>query len=302
MIDITDKVKTLRQARATATISMSPDSVEKIKKGEVPKGDVFEVSRAVAILSAKKVAEIFPFCHNIPVTHVDVDFSFDGNKLRIDVLVKTVYQTGCEIEALFAASVCAINIYDMLKPIDKNVEIKEVKLVEKSGGKSDFAQKVKEGFKAGVLVISDSVYEGKKEDKAGKTIKKELEKLGINLIDYRVVPDEPEMIREVVLEWCNSGFDLVLTTGGTGLSPRDRTPEAIEPLLERKIPGIMEGARQYGFERTPYAMLSRGIAGVRGKTLIITLPGSSRGAKESMQALFPYVLHAYRALEMKRHD
>ena len=104
------------------------------------------------------------------------------------------------------------------------------------------------------------------------------------------------MIRKEVLSWCESGFDLVITTGGTGLSPRDTTPEAIKPIIEKDIPGIMEFARVYGAERTPCTMLSRGIAGIKGKTLILTLPGSSRGARETMMALFPYILHIYRIM------
>jgi len=302
MINISHKITTLRTAKARAIVEMAPETVQRILNREVPKGDVLEFIKAAAMVGAKKTPELLLFCHNIPIEWVRTETEIeDGKRIIIDVTVQSSAKTGCEMEALTAASAAALTVYDMCKPIDKDMEILSVKLLKKSGGKSQFREKVPGGFKAGVLVISDSVSQGKKKDTAGENILQKLKEVGIDGAEYKIVPDESEDIKNSVCEWCESGYHLVITTGGTGLSPRDNTPEAIHPLIEKEIPGIMEAARNYGQHRTPYSMLSRGLAGLRGKTLILTLPGSSKGAAESMNALFPYVIHLYKMMGGGKH-
>jgi molybdenum cofactor synthesis domain-containing protein len=194
-------------------------------------------------------------------------------------------------------------MYDMLKPIDKGVEIGTIRLIDKKGGKSQFKDHTGLGLKAAVVVCSDSIAAGTKSDKAGLAIRDHLSQWEVDVNHYGIIPDEPEAIRQTVEHWTgDKDIDLVIFTGGTGLSPRDNTPETIRPLLDREIPGIMEAARAYGQDRTPYAMLSRGIAGMKGKTLILTLPGSTNGALETMDALFPYVLHIFKVAQGMRHD
>ncbi|NIT13422.1 MAG: bifunctional molybdenum cofactor biosynthesis protein MoaC/MoaB [Candidatus Dadabacteria bacterium] len=301
MFDVTDKIKTLRSAKAQAIVKASNASIEKIVNNEVPKGNVIETAKVSSVIGAKRTPDLIPFCHNLPLNWIDTAIITEDKQIIIEVTVKTTYETGCEMEALTAASCAALTVYDMLKPIDKDIEIHSVKLLEKKGGKSDFRENIPEGFETGVLVISDSVHAGKKEDRAGKNILNKLNEIGIDKYEYKIVPDEVDSIRKEVLNWYEKGFQLVITTGGTGLSPRDKTPEAISPLIDTEIPGIMEAARGHGQQRTPYSMLSRGVAGLKDKTLIIALPGSSKGAQESMDALFPYIIHLYKMLKGGKH-
>lgn len=301
MINISSKIKTLRTAIAAAEVIVSEKSIHAIKNNSVPKGDVFASAKAAAFLAVKNTPHVLPHCHPIPIEFCDARFSITENHIGIEVEVKSIFRTGCEMEALHGASVAALTIYDMLKPIDKKIEIQHIKLLFKKGGKSDFIGKFKKEIKASVIVCSDSISQGKKKDKAGKAIIDKLEKFGIKANDYLIIPDEEKIIREKVNEFCKNR-DLILLTGGTGLSPRDITPEAIRPLFDREIPGMMEAARSYGQERTPFSMLSRGIAGVKGKTLILALPGSTKGAEETMDAIFPFLLHTFNVLEMTQHE
>jgi molybdenum cofactor synthesis domain-containing protein len=192
-------------------------------------------------------------------------------------------------------------MYDMLKPVDKQVEIGSIKLQHKEGGKSDMQKQAETALNCAVIVCSDTISEGEGVDTAGKAAVEELTRYGIKTSTYEIIPDDITIIRSKVEEQCAANVDLLIFTGGTGLSARDVTPDAIAPLIEIPIPGIMEAFRHYGQERMPYAMLSRGVAGFIKNTLVITLPGSEKAVSEAMNALFPQLLHVFKIRSGYRH-
>lgn len=300
MVDITHKRNTLRTAIAEATVRTGgPDTIQAIRDHRVPKGNVLDMARSAGYFAVKNTHHSIPDCHPLPVEYADVRYEFSETSIRIELTVKTVYKTGVEVEAMHGVSVIALTLYDMLKPIDKSIEIQNIRLVEKKGGKSDFMSQP-DHLAASVIVCSDSISVGGKSDRAGLAIQEKLKAYDVSINDYLIIPDELEEIRSQVLDKVDKS-NLIIFTGGTGLSARDVTPEALEPLIERRIPGIEEAIRTYGQERTPYSMLSRSVAGTIGNTLVLALPGSTKGATESMDAIFPSVLHIFRILRGSKH-
>lgn len=301
MVNITHKSSTLRKAVAVGVLKVSKqETIDAVVGRKVPKGDVFEFSRAAGLFACKKTYEVIPDCHPLPVEYTAITHEVDGLSIIVRVEVHTIYKTGVEVEAMHGVMITALTMYDMLKPIDDAIEIMSVRLEEKKGGKSDFKYAYPESIKIAVVTCSDSI--SKKENKSEKIIEELLKQYHLTASFNKLIPDEVEIIQSTAKLLVEKQFQLILFTGGTGLSPRDVTPDAIQPLLEKEVPGIMEVVRDYGQQRTPYAMLSRGVAGFIGETLVITLPGSPKGVEESMQALFPQILHIFKVREGVRHD
>ncbi len=301
MVNIIHKNNTLRKALAEAVLSVSSqETIDAIVNNTVPKGNVFEMSKTAGLFAAKKTSDMIPDCHPLPIEFASIQFEIKDLDVHITSEIHTIYKTGVEVEAMHSVSVVALTMYDMLKPIDKNIEIKNIRLIEKKGGKSDIKDSG-DGINASVIVCSDSIFAGTKEDKAGKAIISSLEKNNVTINDYVIIPDEILDIQNKIKSDVESGIGLIMITGGTGLSKRDVTPEAVRPLLDREILGVAEAIRSYGQLLTPYSMLSRSVAGMIGETLVIALPGSTKGAEESMDAVFPGILHIYKILNGGKH-
>ena len=268
----------------------------------MPKADPLVVARVAGIQAAKNTSLLIPFCHQVPLDFVGVEIEMKENSIHVQTEVKAVWKTGVEMEALAAASATVLTLYDMLKIIDETMEIGSVKLLEKKGGKSDFKARDVQLLRAAVLVLSDKASRGEREDLSGKAIKERLESLGVSLLEFKILPDEQTQLRGELLRLCDEvNIDLVITTGGTGLGPRDVTPEATDAIFDRTLPGVSERLRSYGQERNRFAMLSRETAGVRGRTIIVNLPGSLNAVNESMDVLFPWLFHSFNMMRGEEH-
>ncbi|HET6348781.1 MAG TPA: cyclic pyranopterin monophosphate synthase MoaC, partial [Candidatus Krumholzibacteria bacterium] len=223
---ITRKTTSLRRAVAHARVRASAATIDRVRSNETSKRDVLAVARVAAISAAKKTSDLIPYCHPVPVESVDVSFELEGDVIDIAVQVEAVARTGLEMEALTAASVAALTIYDMLKPDDRHMVIENVHLEFKQGGRSDPANaRVPDGFTVEVVVASDGVSRGERQDHSGAAIVERLHAWGIEA-SLCVVPDDREVIVRTLRERVERRTDLVITTGGTGLGPRDVTVDA----------------------------------------------------------------------------
>ncbi len=301
-VDVSNKFETIRTAKAEGKIYLSPESVEMIREGKVPKGDVLLASQMAGMYGVKKTPEILPFCHNIMIDHVVVDTKLEDDGVYVTAEVKNVGRTGVEMEALTAVSAALLNVYDMLKAFDKNMVIGDIKLVSKRGGKSDYAEDLS-GLKCAVITLSDSCYKGEAKDRSGKTAIDIIEnEFGGEVVHYKILPDEKDQIVNE-LKSLEGKVDVIFTTGGTGFSERDKTPEATKEVIRTEAIGFGEAMRVIGVKFTPKSLLSRGTAGIIGKdTLVINLPGSTGGVKDNLRMLAPMVKHAIRmARGEKKH-
>ena len=301
MVDITQKYSSLRSATAEVVVRVSlPETIDAVRQDRVPKGNVMESARIAALFAVKRTSDVIPDCHPLPVESTRVLTELLDTSIRIEVQVSTVYKTGVEVEAMYGASVAAITVYDMLKPIDPSIVIEQIRLLSKRGGKSDYKYEL-EARTAFVLVCSDTISQGLAEDRSGELIIKELRKNGLEAVEKQVIPDDARQLEETVLAQVSKGTNLIVVCGGSGLSERDISTETLQPLLHRTLPGVSEAMRSFGQERNQRAMLSRSIAGTRERSLIISIPGSPSGAVESLRAVLPSLFHSFDILENASH-
>jgi molybdenum cofactor synthesis domain-containing protein len=214
-------------------------------------------------------------------------------------IVKTKEATGVEMEALTAVSSAALTIYDMCKAVDKTMSISEINLVEKVGGKSDLAMMYRP--KVGVITISDSVSSGENEDKSGPLLIAGFSDSGCSVEHKKVLPDGSDGLTSTIQNWIKEGAELIITTGGTGLGPRDLTIETLEGIFDSKLPGVEQALHAYGRGKVKTAMLSRLTAGVVSGAIVICLPGSMGAVKDALNVLVPTIFHSFHMMKGEKH-
>ena len=299
MVDVTEKFSTVRIAIAEGKIYMSSKTIEAIKNTVLPKGNVLTTAKIAGIQAAKNAAELIPMCHQLNLSFVDIKFKVESDNIHIHSTVKTKEATGVEMEALTAVSVTALTIYDMCKAVDKNMEIREVRLIEKKGGKSDHATKYRP--KVGVITLSDGVASGKRDDVSGRILAEGFLGSGCSVKNQIVLEDGSDQLVSTIQDWVNSGIELILTTGGTGLGPRDLTVETIESIFDSKLTGVEQALHSYGRGKVKTAMLSRLIAGTFKRSIIICLPGSPGAVKDALSVLIPTIFHSFHMIKGEQH-
>jgi len=285
MVDVGDKAVTRRSATARGRFETTQEVLALVRADGLPKADVLATARIAGIQGAKRTSELIPLCHPIALTSVSVDFTLSDDWIEITATAKTTGKTGVEMEALTAVAIAGLTLHDMTKAVDPQSVLGEIQLIEKTGGRT--RPEVVPGT-AAVLVASTRAAAGTRDDTTGPAIAAWLAERGYRASVTVVADADVASALDPILA---AGPAVVITTGGTGMSPTDRTPEATAALLDRELPGIPEAIRARGLAHTPKAALSRGVAGTVGGTVIVNLPGSTGGVKDGLAVLDELLEH-----------
>ena len=315
MIDVGEKPATPRRAVAEGTIRMSESAYFAIKEKRNPKGDVLSIAEVAGILAAKNTPSLIPLCHPLPIESVRVrclpiDESFS---VTVQCEVSTTAKTGVEMEALCGVNGALLAIYDLSKAVDPTLTISNIRLNIKEGGKSGtqddridaFSDKLERSeaispsfslamAKAIVITLSDRAASQNYLDSSGPLIADFLKKRGATILENILISDDPNKLTEILETAIENKIHLIITTGGTGLGPRDCTPETIASIADKEIQGIGETLRLSGSNKTKMAWLSRSGGWIAKSTLIIALPGNPKAVSEGLEVLdqlLPHALH-----------
>lgn len=311
MADVRRKRVTARRAVAVGELNAG-SAYDAIVERRLPKGDAMMMAEVAGLQGAKNAAQLMPLCHPLPLERIEVRCEPVPMRhaIRVYCEVATFARTGVEMEALAGASAALLTLYDLIKPVEPALSIGGVRLLFKEGGKKGLwlhpqgMSKIEceryrpsaparlDGVPTVVVTLSDRASRDEYADAAGPLLVERLRALGAQVGPAELWPDESEPLAARLGELAATGVRLVLCTGGTGLGPRDHTPEALALAAERHVVGIGELFRSESSQYTPLAWLSRAEAVLVGSTLVIALPGSAKAVAQGMDILAPILAHA----------
>ena len=315
MINVADKQPTLRQALAWGKICLTPVVFDRILNQNIPKGNPLTLAEVSGVMAAKLASQTLPLCHPLIIDQVQLAHHLNHNDMSVEIvcLVTCHGKTGVEMEALIGVQSALACIYDLCKMFDHAMRIQDCLLLVKSGGKRGYwnhpdvsipewvphalvpqprHEPIPQSLKTSLLTVSSSKSTNPKADASGKKLVQALQDHH-EICEQAIVYDDSKQIQDQIKQWLSTQQpDLIITTGGTGITPDDFTPDAIEAIADRVIPGIGEYLRINGSRFTRFSWLSRASAYIIDKTVVVCLPGNPKAIDESMPSLMPLLTHA----------
>lgn len=315
MINVTSKTVTLRRAKAQGTIWVGAKAYQAIENNQIVKGCPKIIAEIAGIQGAKQTAHSIPLCHPLSLNSIDINIQANAADYSYTVIctVTTEAKTGVEMEALSGVNNALLTFYDLTKIVEPALEIGNVHLVFKEGGKHgvwshpkqaalshDYTVKKKDidlsSYTLGMITLSDRAFNGVYQDLSQPKIKELVQSSGIACLEGELIPDNPEKLKQAVINLVKRGADWIITTGGTGLGNRDITYQTLSALCEEAIPGLAEKLRQESARYTQYAWISRMYAGIYQRCLIIALPGNPKAIVQLMPVLIEMMPHTLKLL------